>query len=139
MQKLYSCNTTTNFFHNLTILSVLDVITDSADRHSPAADSMSAAAVLAADTQDTEPEAQGNSLEREAVELEAAVDRPRVEREVVEGMATSARCTTDRKAAQAKQACSGIDFLKSIHCRLAGEARRGMMQMRSVFLSIQNC
>jgi hypothetical protein len=84
---------------------------------------MSAAAVLAADTQDTEPEAQGNSLEQGAVELEAAEDRPRVEREEVEGMVTSACCTTDKKAAQAEQASSGIDCLKSIHCRSAGEAR----------------
>lgn len=106
------------FIHNLTLLSILNVITGTTDRHSPAVDSTSGLEVLAADTRHREPEAQGNSFGPPAVDLEAAVeDMPMVDREAVEGMGTSACCTIGKKAALAEQACSGTDFLKSIHCR----------------------
>lgn len=97
-------------------------INDTADRHSPAVDSTSAVRP-AADSQDKELGAQGSSLEPRAVDLEAAGDRPRAEREEEEDTETAAYCTTDTKAVKAGRACSGTESLKHTRCCSAGEVR----------------
>lgn len=97
-RKLYNTKDFTMRYNNQFLsahvpLLFPETITDTADCHNPAADSMSTPH-SAVDSRDTEPPAEDNSPGSRSVVPVAVADRLRVEREEAEGMATSASDTT---------------------------------------------